>query len=378
MIFNHNLFFLGGFFFYIVIPLVFVEWIEIEVFSMIPKLNERALTYVFIFMFLTLFFWFLGQNLKVRYFGFNRKLNTKNQYKVSVLILFFVLAAVFSLGISYYGIKTGGYSDIDFKYSGFVSFFSYAFAIVLFFSWRSPLLIVLSGMFYLFSCLLLLLVGSRLYVLSSFLAILVFYTSFSFEPRKIRHIVALSFFIFFLVIIGVIRSTDISNLSFSRVFFVIGAEPFFTWWSVALFPFDAIGVLLPEIRGFASLFINLIPSSILPNKADYIVSQAVLGGYQAPLGASNVIVSSLVFFGLPLWCLCILIISTFLSFLARNAQYFFLARCIYATYCSFMPFLFFREIYQIQVKLMVTFLFLIPCTLLLMSWGLRCLKKKQM
>jgi hypothetical protein len=375
MIINHNLLFFFGFCYYILAPLIFIEGLELQAFSMIPRLDSQAVGWVVSFSISTLFFWYLGQVFKVRYFYFSRKLSQVAGSSTSVLLVFVISVLMFLYGLSVYGIRTSGYTHIDFKYSGFVAGFTYLFMVLLLFSWQSPLLKLVVGVFYVAGCVLLLFVGSRLYVLSSLIALVIFYSRFGFERINFKILLVLMLILTFLLGVGVVRSGGFENISFSKMLFVLGAEPFFTWWSVTLYPFDPVEVMLPEVGGLLSLFINVIPSFVFPNKADYIVSQAVLGGYSAPLGASNVIVSALVFFGLPIWCLFVFAYSNFIAFLKRDATDFFLARCLYAIVCSFLPFFFFREIYQIQFKLFLTFFLIVPVSLVLVRWLFRCLKK---
>lgn len=375
MIINHNFLFLFGFCFYILAPLFFIEGLEIQSFSMIPRLSFQAMGWVISFSVLTLFFWYLGQAFKVRYFYFSRTLAPSTCPSTSVLFFFLISVLIFLYGLSVFGIRTAGYTHIDFKYSGFLAGITYLFMVLLIFSWQSTSLKLLVSIFYIAGCVLLLLVGSRLYVLSSLIALVVFYSRFGFERIDFKTLLILVSLFIFLLGVGVVRSGGFENISFDKMLFVLGAEPFFTWWSVALYPFDSVEVVLPEISGLLSLFINVIPSFVFPDKADYIVSQATLGDYSAPLGASNVIVSALVFFGLPIWCLVIFVYSNFISFLKREATDYFLARCLYAIICSLLPFFFFREIFQIQFKLFLTFFLIVPVSLVLVRWLFRCLRK---
>lgn len=375
MIVNHNFLFLFGFLFYIVFPLVLIEGVGVQSFSMIPQLESNKVLMIIIFSILTLFFWFLGQKYRIRYFNFYRKLESDKTTFTSVWLVFSLSIFIFLYGLSGFGIRTEGYTNVDFKYSGFLSGFAYLFMVLLIFSWKSSSLKIAVGTFYILACILLLLVGSRLYVLSSLLALVVFYSSFSFKRIRLRYLFVLALLLMLLLVIGVVRSGGVEKLSISSMLFVLGAEPFFTWWSVSLFPFDIVEIMLPEIHGLLSLLINVIPSFIFPDKANYIVSQSVLGGYSAPVGASNVIVSSLIFFGLPIWCLLIFICSNFIYFLRRYANEFILARSLYAIVCSFLPFFFFREIYQIQFKLVLTYVLIVPLFLFVVRLFLKCQKK---
>lgn len=375
MIINHNFLFIFGFCFYILAPLFFIEGLGVQSFSMIPRLSFHAMGWVLSFSLLTLFFWYLGQAFKVRYFYFYRKLVFSSSSSSSVLFVFLISLLFFLYGLSVFGIRTAGYTHIDFKYSGFLAGFTYLFMVLLLFSWQSTLLKLLVSICYITGCILLLFVGSRLYVLSSLIALVIFYSRFGFERMNFKTLFLLIFLLVFLLGVGVVRSGGFENISFGKMLFVLGAEPFFTWWSVALYPFDSVEVILPEFSGLLSLFINVIPSFVFPDKADYIVSQATLGNYSAPLGASNVIVSALIFFGLPIWCLIIFVYSNFIAFLKREAIDYFLARCLYAIICSLLPFFFFREIFQIQFKLFLTFFLIVPVSLVLVGWLFRCLRK---
>lgn len=368
MTLNHNLLFAFGMCFYIFFPILLLEYIEVSAFSMIPRLNLYSFLWVCLFSAFTVFFWFVGQRWKVKYFRFDRKLTAVHSLR-STWFIFVVSVLVFLYGLMKFGVRGGGYSEIDFKYSGFLAGFSYLFMALLLFSSKTNWLKRIAAIFYVVCCVLLLMVGSRLYVLSTLIALTVFYSSFAFNKLQAKTYFIIGVVIIFLLVVGGLRSVSASGLSLDKLLFVVGAEPFFTWWSVSLYHFDFIELMLPEVLGLMSLLINLVPSFLLPNKSEYIIPQSVLGGYEAPLGASNVIVGALTYFGLPMWCLVILIFSSFVSFLKRYSLDFFMARYLYSVACSFIPFLFFREIYQIQFKLFFTFMFIIPFFIV----SLRCI-----
>ena len=189
---------------------------------------------------------------------------------------------------------------------------------------------------YWFMALFVLTLGSRLQFVSSLITVLAMYYT---NKKKLRRINIL--FVAFLGIlifssIGLLRQGN--NININGIIFVFFAEPFFT--SYSLFSFLQMNDL-PWINIPYSLmvdFINLMPTMLLPNKAE-LIKAAYISKYEfvSPLGAKNVFVSLMENFGILGSLLFISILAFFIGVLYKKLK------CSYYIVIGVLCFSFFRN-----------------------------------
>lgn len=359
---GHNQVFTFSFVFYLILPpayLYFGSRFDFSV-NIVPLLAYADfIVYVLILM-LFVFFWFLGQlcppinlSFRIGYVPINR------DTCIVSFLLFFFAALGFMFCLSKYGVRSGGYGEIDFAYSGIMATFHFLFFQLYLYASRGYIFLKnIIFVFYIFTAILLLMVGSRLYVISSLLGLSLYMFNWHFKVLGLKQILCMISVVLVALYVGVVRSGgSVESLKMLAVFL---AEPIFTWWSVASFDYDFYEYMYPEVCGFLSLLINVIPRFVFPDKASYILTPTSLAEYDAPLGATSIIVSGIIYFGIPVFCAFVFLISSMYKKMFVHSFVFEEAKILYCVICSFLPFLFFRELLSIQIKLFLTFVVFVP------------------
>ncbi|MBC7913005.1 MAG: oligosaccharide repeat unit polymerase [Pyrinomonadaceae bacterium] len=192
------------------------------------------------------------------------------------------------------------------------------------------------------TALLLLALGGRMYVIQTFLIILVYKTSFAVNRWKIYQI-ALVLLIGFLIgaSVGVLRMK--SSVSFDKVQYSLLAEPVFTWFSTSTFLIYNEIPLINFPTNFLTSFLNLVPNSIFSLK-QYVVSVKGMGFYYVnPLGADSIWSTIVINFGSVGAFFFIFITGFLLNFLRHLSEDHKFWAVYYILVCSILPFQIFRD-----------------------------------
>lgn len=206
----------------------------------------------------------------------------------------------------------------------------------------------------LFVCSLLLLsMGGRLYVVSV-LFILYFYwwkwqaTDASARRRSIKWAV-LAPLPFALLGMWRIGAIDVGSLGF-----YLFAEPIFTGISAVSFFVGGAWSLFDVPKDFLYAFLNIVPAAVWPDKASSLVSLFDLNlNFESPFGAISIITSSVANFGFVGGLVFVATVGLIIAWTGRGASSP-VFRALYCFLVALLPFLFFRDPFQIQVKLVVT------------------------
>lgn len=203
------------------------------------------------------------------------------------------------------------------------------------------------------SSVLLLAMGGRLYVLSALVAIYVYWwkysaTSAQARRRSLGAIIAVPL-VFAMVGMWRLGTFDITELGF-----YVFAEPMFT--SISAFTLmDGHGwSFFDAPRDFVSAFLNIVPTAIWPEKSRLVVS--IIDSplqFDAPFGAVSIVTSTIGNFGVVGGVAFVAFVG-FVMERTRLAAATPMGRALYCYLCCLLPFMFFRDPYQVQVKVVLT------------------------
>jgi hypothetical protein len=160
--------------------------------------------------------------------------------------------------------------------------------------------------------------------------------------------------------IGIVRVGDsISVEKFAMYFF---AEPSFTWFSAGtMFSGFKNGILWYQVPlSLLGSVVNFVPSFLLPTKADLIVGLDTLVDFSAPLGATNVLVTSIGNFGVLFFWIYPFLIGFVCQFAYQSSRNSTVAFAYYICISSTIPFQMFRDGSAIYVKQMFWNFLLLP------------------
>ena len=193
--------------------------------------------------------------------------------------------------------------------------------------------------------------GSRMFVLIPFIALLIYLLDNKIVTIK-KMVIPILIFIFILLFIGIIRQGS-SGLELEALLFIGLAEPVFTWITAGSFVINNQSIELINFpSNFLGTFLNFIPSFIFPNKADYI--KAIPYFYESPLGAGNIIVLLYGNFGLLLAPIFTFIGGFLLTVIRYSKTCFF--KIYYYCVCGIIPFILFRDMQSFNKLLFTSFL----------------------
>lgn len=216
------------------------------------------------------------------------------------------------------------------------------------------------------SSILLLGLGSRMYVLIPIISLIVY--KFFYSKRKWNLKIVLLFsslVLLFLLVIGTWRIG--ASISLDSLIYFLFAEPIFTWWSAATFLGNNELSIIEIPTNFFTSFFSFLPSFVFPNKSDLIISIRDTHYYEAPLGADSVFVSIQGnfgwFFGPVFMFFCGLFYSL-IEYLSHKSNF---MRAYYLGIVSVLPFQFFRDNFGIVNKQIFWNMFTVPLLLLSIS-----------
>lgn len=214
--------------------------------------------------------------------------------------------------------------------------------------------------YFLYSCLwfsiVLLGLGSRMYIMIPLITFVVHLIDN--EIVSVKKVLYVGFVIaLFFLLIGVWRiGGDISN--FESLLYIGFGEPLFTWISlVSMFSYTPELPLLAFPFNYLSSFVNFVPTIILPLKGEFVSDISL--PFDAPLGATNLLVSVISNFGLLGGGIFLFILGFSFTYVRYNFR-----GCFGLTYyyclCGIIPFQLFRDAFPIVNKMMFVNFFILP------------------
>jgi len=209
-----------------------------------------------------------------------------------------------------------------------------------------------------FTSLILLLSGGRLTPLQTFLAFLIYKTSFAEKRWKLSHIGIFAIAGFFIgALVGMWRVK--AGFSLERAGFSLLAEPLFSWFSTCSFLASNEIPVLNFPANFLTSFINLIPNTLV-NAHQFVVPTSGMGfSYVNPFGADSIWTSLVINFGSIgsfFFVFSMGFMLTLLRHLSENSRFW---AVYYILVCAMLPFEFFRTgFFILNKELFFNFLFL--------------------
>ncbi|MBT8547959.1 hypothetical protein G6680_05020 [Polynucleobacter paneuropaeus] len=196
--------------------------------------------------------------------------------------------------------------------------------------------------------------GGRLYVISALAAIYFRWWNWGADSKRtqLRSLLLVLFVILVSVVIGMWR---VGESDYSSAIFYLTAEA--NLISISAFTLFTGGNWLPIDAPFEFLlsFTNLIPSVLWPEKSEWLASFInTMQNYQTPFGGVSIIASTISNFGYIGGLLFFFTVGLCMSKVgctrsdpAREARY----SCL----VGMLPFMFFRDPFQVQVKIVLIF-----------------------
>ncbi len=192
------------------------------------------------------------------------------------------------------------------------------------------------------TALLLLLMGGRMYVMQTFIVILVYKTSFAVNRWKLYQIFLVLMACYIVgSFVGVARmntSFDLNKAQYSLL-----AEPVFTWFSTSTFLINNKIPLFNFPSNFLTSFLNLVPNTVV-NFKQFVISTQSMGFYYVnPLGADSVWSTLIINFGSIGSFFFIYLTGFLLNFLRHLTEDNHFAAAYYISVCGVLPFQIFRD-----------------------------------
>lgn len=136
--------------------------------------------------------------------------------------------------------------------------------------------------------------------------------------------------------------------------FYLLAEPLFTSISAISFMLGETWSMFDVPKDFFSAFINIVPAALWPGKAEFVTSLSDTSlDFESPFGAMSIVTSSVANFGFVGGLVFIGLVGSLFGWAEKNAGTP-LLRAFYCYLVALLPFLFFRDPFQVQIKLVVT------------------------
>jgi hypothetical protein len=343
------LFFSFGFFYYIISPVLLMNFLPENRFVKIAQnhvvSDNYGVEYISIAIVAYISFilsYIFGSKIKLE--GLNLKEHS-SQYKLLPVMLFVLLfvvffsttikgvlsGVVFFSGYTNYNISVlGPYATVMFSAVIFRNYFGNIYIKKLFLS-----LFILSSLFMLG-------LGSRMFFLLSIISLILY--KLCYKPEILRKPLFLIFLLMipiFVLVVGVLRSGG--ELNITELIGILFAEPLFTSLSNVIYlrSIDSLFTVKLPLDLFAAV-INFVPSFIMPNKVDYMSEIGYSLKTFSPFGASGVLINSHINFGVfyPIYFIVTGFIYGGLNKLARSNK---LYLAIYLSCLPLLMFHFFRE-----------------------------------
>lgn len=209
------------------------------------------------------------------------------------------------------------------------------------------------GWLLLLNSVVLLSMGGRLYVLSALVALHFRWWNWGARSaaQQLRSLILLLGAPALLVVVGMWR---VGAMDYSLIGFYLVSESTFT--SISGFTLFTGGhwSLLDMPSEFIAAFVNIVPSALWPGKADWLTAlTSASQNYESPFGAVSIVASSVGNFGFMGALLFFFCVGAYMSTVGRTQSR--PARIAHYSYLvGMLPFMFFRDPFQVQVKLVMT------------------------
>lgn len=368
----HIYLFTFGFFYYLILPLIVLIW---NLFDGYPGMNylymyyDNSFLYNYIFISIGILFSFIFGSL-IPLFYIKKKKRKENKVIYNKVVAFFlVMLFIFANVVIYYnrGLLFSGYKDdVDILFTGQISSINTVFLFFLLYyidvKERFYTLFVFILLSIVEFSIVLLGLGSRMYVFIPCIVLLVYY----YDKGKLllKHVfIILVFLIVFLLTVAIWRLGDMV-VSFDKLLFVGCTEPVYTWiTAVSMFSENKFSYFsFPD--NFITSFLNFIPSVLLPNKSDLIFSVDMK--FDAPFGGMSLLVSLVYNFGVLGSFLALFFLGLFFTYVRYNFSTYF-GNVYYYCICSVILFQLFRDNFSIVNKMIFYNFLIIPMVILLLS-----------
>ena len=222
--------------------------------------------------------------------------------------------------------------------------------------------------------------GGRLYFVSSLVMLLVYQTVYFDRISTRIALTSVTGLGMLAGLIGLLRFS--SEVSVQGGLMNVFLEPLFTGFSLLHFLGDATFEWIKFPVFLLSSFVNLAPTALMPNKANFIIAPEDYGNVAfSPGGALNSYFSFMINFGILGTVIFLFIFSCLLNYMKVKDKNL-LFRVIYVMICGWIGFTFFRDAFFISiVKAIVQFSILTPIltvvAIQLLSIGWRNRTQKQ-
>lgn len=367
----HNYLFLGGWFYYLVIPLVMVVC---NMFYAYPGINHVYENYdensIFKYCLYIIFFLisFILGSISPLQFAKKRRCLQRKESVIGVRDLFYFFTfPLFLLGqykiYQNRSILFQGYQvDYDVGLMGTIATINVIFIFFTVYNLLKQKTSKWFNYFLFFSIvefsIVLLGLGSRLYVLLPVVIFLLYAIDKKIITYKKVFYVGIIFIILFLSV-GLWRLGN--NLKLDMLMYIGAAESMLTWISAETY-FNNDLPLFAFPAHFLSSFINFIPSVVFPDKVDYILP--IDANFYTPFGALNIIVSLIYNFGIIGSFLVIYFFGFFLTYVRLNGKSI-LFKSYYYCICGVIPFQLFRDDIHVLTKMIFYNFLILPLVFLL-------------
>lgn len=385
----HNLLFIFGFFYYLVTPPLvglfgfFYTYPGMDFWHKDFKNITNQLSNYYLIILLFTFSYFFGSYFikflprKESYLSINIEKKTIYILPIGVAAIFVIIC--FFLIIKNYDILFTGYSTYDVSFLGMLaSLNSVSLVMILYFiiTKSSRLVIYSFCIAILIISVILLGLGSRMYILIPLVALFVYKIYYSNSKWHLFKTTGLGIMaLFFLLLIGSWRIGGVFDSDFLA--YLLVSEPVFTWWSTSIFLFENSTFPFALPSNFITSFFNFIPSFLFENKSSLIISIKESFYYESPLGADSIFVNVMGNFGWFFGGFFFFFLGFFYSFiedLSRKGG-FYLA--YYIAVVALIPFQVFRDNFSIIHKQLFWNMLIVPVFILITIYLItRLLPKK--
>ena len=202
--------------------------------------------------------------------------------------------------------------------------------------------------------------GTRMYALIAFVALLVYLLDNNLISYK-KLILWSGLGVVMLLFVGIWRMGD-SDFTMEQLVYIGVAEPTFTWISaISMYDLNELPLFsLPY--NFVSSFINFIPSALLPDKSSMLADFALK--FDSPLGATNILLSLVSNFGVIGSLLAVFLLGFLISFVRLYWNSVF-GQTYYYCICGVIPFQLFRDPLYVVNKEFFSNLIIVPAVIIL-------------
>ena len=211
---------------------------------------------------------------------------------------------------------------------------------------------------------LLLTMGGRMYVMQTFLVLLMYKTSFAKRRFSVVQFAVFGVVIFIIAsFIGIWRL----GIAFNPVTasYSLFAEPVFTWFSTSAYLGSNPIPLFNIPVNFLTSFFNLVPNTFFSLQQYAVPTSRMAANYQNPLGADSIWTNVVINFGSMGSVFFFFVTGFMLNFLRHNSEGRRFGAAYYILVCSLLPFQFFRDGFYILNKQLFFNFLILPAMILL-------------